>query len=272
MIWPDDLLQQGVLDARLAEEIVGGHAGLAAVEVFSKDDAPGCQLQIRSLVHDAGALSSQLQGDRREVLSGVEQDLPAHCLAACEEDIVELLLQQAGVLLPASGDHRDMLRGKALRQEPGDDPAGGRGVCAGLDHRSVSGGQGIDQGVQGEEQGVVPRAHDEDGAVGGGLDIAPGGELGQGGPDPAVSGEGGGAADHIGQLTEDHAHLAHIALKGALAQVGPEGVVQLLLPGSHCGPQGAEGLNARPGRQGRTALKIGPLPGDELPDLHLIHG
>ena len=65
-------------------------------------------------------------------------------------------------------------------------------------------------------------------------------------------------------LYTSHAHLAHIALKGALAQVGPEGVVQLLLPGSHCGPQGAEGLNARPGRQGRTALKIGPLPGDEL--------
>ena len=83
-------------------------------------------------------------------------------------------------------DHRDMLRGKALRQEPGDDPAGGGGVCAGLDHRSVSGGQGIDQGVQGEEQGVVPRAHDEDGAVGGGLDIAPGGELGQGEEAPVI--------------------------------------------------------------------------------------
>ena len=41
---PDDLLQQGVLDALLAEEIVGGHTGLAAVEVFSKDDAPGGQL------------------------------------------------------------------------------------------------------------------------------------------------------------------------------------------------------------------------------------
>ena len=34
----------------------------------------------------------------------MEQDLPAHRLAACEEDIVELLLQQAGVL-PVSYTH-----------------------------------------------------------------------------------------------------------------------------------------------------------------------
>ena len=234
----DLLLQrrhQLVLHARLAEDIVGGYAGLAAVDELAKDDAAGCKGELCRLVHDAGALASKLQNGGGQVLCRPAQDLPADGLAAGKEDEVKVLVQQGGVLRPAAGDHGDILRGETLSNNLLRDAAHRRGVGAGLDDGGVACGDGVHQRVHGEEEGIVPGAHDEDVPVGGGLFIAFGGELGQGRMDGAAGRKAPGVGDHIGELAQDQARLAHIAFKSGLPQVCLQGAGNVRLVGGDGG-------------------------------------
>ena len=59
-----DFLYQLFPDCTVAVNIVGSHAGLSAVQVFSKDDPPGGQLKVGAFFHDAGTLSAKFQGYR----------------------------------------------------------------------------------------------------------------------------------------------------------------------------------------------------------------
>ena len=72
--------------------------------------AAGGELDIRRRVDDDRAFAAQLQSHRRQMTGCLTHDLLAHRLAAGEEQQVVLLLQQGGVLRPAAGDHRHVLR------------------------------------------------------------------------------------------------------------------------------------------------------------------
>ena len=266
-----DGLDQPVLDGRLAVEVVRRHAGLAAVEELPEDDPLGRQGDVGGAVHDAGALSPQLQGHRRQVLGGLPEHLPAHRLAAGEEDVVERLPEQALVLLPPAGDHRHIGGIEAGGDDLLDDGAGVGGVGAGLEHHGVPRRQGVGQGVHGQHEGVVPGAHDQDHPVGGGFHIAPGVELGQRGGDPPLRGEAPGVADHVGDLAAGQPHLAHVALKAALAQVRFQRGVDLRLTVQNGCPQALKGLDALFHGQRGAAGKVGPLRIQNMSDLFLVH-
>ena len=259
------------LDAAVGQHIVRGHAGLPGVEELAPGNAPGGQGNVRGFVHDAGALSPQLQGHRRQVLGGLPEHLPAHRLATGEEDVVERLPEQALVLLPPAGDHRHIGGIEAGGDDLLNDGAGVGGVGAGLEHHGVPRRQGVDEGVHGQHEGVVPGAHDQDHPVGGGLHIAPGVELGQRGGDPPLRGEAPGVADHVGDLAAGQPHLAHVALKAALAQVRFQRGVDLRLTVQNGRPQALKRLNALFHGQRGAAGKVGPLRIQNMSDLFLVH-
>ena len=55
-----DLLNKRVLDRTLAKDLIGCHAGLTTVEIFSEHDALCGKLQLGGTIHDARTLSPQL--------------------------------------------------------------------------------------------------------------------------------------------------------------------------------------------------------------------
>ena len=157
---PLELGNQPVMDRPVAVDIVRGHAGLAAVEKFAEHDPPRRQRDICCPLHHAGALAPQLQGDRGEMLRCCGHDGFAHGLAAGEKNVVKPLLEQAGILLPASGDHRRVPRLEAGADQPLHQGGGVGGIGAGLEDSRIAGGDGVHQRVQSQQKGVVPWAHD----------------------------------------------------------------------------------------------------------------
>ena len=223
--------QEAVLHPPVNEQVVRGHAGLAAVEQLAEDQAFGGQVQPGGGVHDAGALAPQLQGDGGEVLGRLGHDLFPHRHPAGEENVVEFLVQEGLIFRSSALYHGDEFRRKAVRQNVPDHRRCGGGVSGGLHHGAVAGGDGPNQGLHGEQEGVVPGGHDEHHPVGLPDGEAPGGELGQGGEVGLVGHPAGQPLFHKGQLGQGHPHLAHVALGRGLVQVGPEGGADVRLPG-----------------------------------------
>ena len=112
-----DLLQQGVLDALLAEEIVGGHAGLAGIEGLPPHDAPRSQLQIGLRPHDARTFPAQFERDGRQAFGRTHHDLAAESPSARVEDMVEPLRQQLFHSLRCVRHQSDQLLRKALADD-----------------------------------------------------------------------------------------------------------------------------------------------------------
>ena len=206
-------------DGSVAEDIVRGHAGLAAVEKFSEDNAFGGQRNIGGFVHDAGAFAPQLQHHGGQMLRRPAQHLPAYALAAGEENEVKFLLQQSGVFRPAPRDHSHIRRVKAPGQNFGNEPSRGRSVGAGLYNGGISGGDGIGQRIHGQQEGIVPGAHDQGVAVGHRLGEAVGGKLRQRRGNGLCPGKAVGVADQEGQLRQHQPGFAQKALEGAFSQI-----------------------------------------------------
>jgi hypothetical protein len=145
----------------VAEDIVRGYAGLAAVEEFAEGDSPGGDFQIGGLMDDTGTLAAQLQGHRSQVHRRLFQNDAAYILAAGKENTVEFFLQQMAVFGPSAVDHCHIFRGEHRFQQLRDDTGGGGGIGTGLYHGGIACGQGIHQGIQGQQQGIVPGAHNQ---------------------------------------------------------------------------------------------------------------
>ena len=199
------------------------------------------------------------------------QHLAPHRLAAGEKDLVEFLLQKGLVLGPAAGDHKDVLRREALGQNGADHLAGGGRVGAGLDHRGVAGGQRVDQRLQRQHQRVVPGAHDQGDAVGGGALEAAGRKLRDRRVDGFVPHQPGQVAAHPGKLRQRHAGLAHIAFHPAFAQVGFQRRVDVGLVAQDGGFQVIKHFGAKRPRQRFARQKEFPLLLHHLCDLLLRH-
>ena len=113
-----ELLHQSGAHLFVAEDIVRGHAGLAAVEEFAVHYAPGRQTDIGRIIHYDRALAAQLQRHAREVLRRRAQHLAAYFRPAGEENLVPALAQQGGVLLPAPGDAAHVVFRKYRAEQP----------------------------------------------------------------------------------------------------------------------------------------------------------
>ena len=177
------------------------------------------------------------------------QDLAAHGLTAGEKDEIKPLLQQRGVLLPAAGDHGHILRREAFADQLCQQGAGGGGIGAGLHHGGVPGGDGVSQGVQGQQHRVVPGAHNQGAAVGGRPLKAAGGELSQGCGDSALPRQTAHMPEHPADLPPHEAGFAHETLVAALSQVGGQGRPDLRLTAVYRAQQLPEHLPAEGYRQ-----------------------
>ena len=91
-----DIFQKPFLYLLMYQYIIRRYAGLAAVQIFSKRQASGRQLQICALVDDAGTFSSQLQGHRRQMGAGLFHHQLSHVHTARKEDIIKPLGEQYG--------------------------------------------------------------------------------------------------------------------------------------------------------------------------------
>ena len=265
---PAQQLHQPAPHAAVAEDVVRGHAGLAAVEVLAEHNPPGRQGEFGGLVHNAGALAPQLQHRRGQVLRRPAQHLAAHGLAAGKKDEVELLLQQRGVLPPAAGDGGHVLRREALADQICQQGADGGGVGAGLHHGGVPGGDGVGQGVQGQQHRVIPGAHNQRAAVGGALPEAAGGKLGQGRGDGVRPRQPAHVPEHPADLPPHKAGFAHEALIAALAKVGRQGGPDLRLAAVDRVQQPLEHLPAEGHRQRSPGAEKLPLALDNVVDVH----
>ena len=234
-----------VFHGGVAEDVVGSHAGLAAVYKFSEDDAPGRQGDVGGFVYDTGALSAKLQGNRRQVFRRLPHDLFPDRLAAGKENVVEIQAEKAGILRSSAVYHSHKFRGEAALQHLRHGSGGVGRVGAGLDHSGVSRGDGVHQGIDGQEKRIVPGAHDQHAAVGGGLFKAPGHVLGQRGGNAFFPGKTGHMAQHVAQLALDQSDLAHVAFRPAFSQIGPKGGDQFFLKGVDGGAKPAQGRFAR---------------------------
>ena len=262
-VLPENLLpQQGdqlILHPCIAENVVRGDAGLAAVQELAEGNAPGRQLQIRACVHDAGALSAQLQRHRRELRRGLFQHKFSHVGASGEEDEVELLLQQAGVFAAPSGDHRHVLPWKGFAKQRRDQRAGVGRIGAGLDHRRVARRDGVHQRIQRQQQRIVPGAHNQRHAVGRGADIASGGKLRKRRGHAFLPAERANVPQHVADLAAHQSALAHIALKRGLAQVGAQGFRDARFILAYRILKALQRVNAELNGQRRTAGKVAAL-------------
>ena len=81
---------QFVLDGSVAVNVIRGHAGLAAVQIFAEDDSSGGQPDICGSIHDAGAFSAKFQCNRSQMFCGAAHDFFANGLASGKEDIIEM--------------------------------------------------------------------------------------------------------------------------------------------------------------------------------------
>ncbi len=219
-----------------------------------------------------GTLAAQLQGNGRQMLGCVAHDLFSHGLAAGEEDIVEAFLKKAGVLGTSAGDDGHVRFIEAFCYDLLYDPAcGGRvGTC--LKHSGISGGQGIHQGIDTQQERIIPRAHDQRYAAGRGFLEAPGVELRQRCTDVFLPGKSTHMLLHVGDLAEGKPHLAHIALEAALAKVFSERFIDLALAACDTGFQLLQGLEASAYVKCCAAGKVLPLLCDDLLNLGFGHG
>ena len=266
--FPAQQLHQPVLHTAVAENIVRGHTGLAAVEVLAEYNAPGRQRQLGSFIYDAGAFAAQLQHRRGQALRRVAQDLTAYGLTAGKEDKIKLFLQQRSILLSATGDHSHILRRKALAYQPRQQNTGSGRVGAGFHHSGISSGDSIGQRVQGQQYRVVPRAHNQSGTVGGRLPEAASGKLGQGCGDSTLPRQTAHMLEHPIDLPPHKASFTHKAFVAALTQVGSQGLSDFLFIAVYRPQELSEHLLAKGDRQRSSSTEEAALTFNNFVDIH----
>ena len=91
--------------------------------------------------------------------------------------------------IQAALHHGDIFLGEGGAQQLGHQSGGGGGIGGGLHHAAVARRNSADQRPHREQEGVVPRGHDERNAVGAAHGEAAGGELVQGRSHPLIPGQ-----------------------------------------------------------------------------------
>ena len=210
--------------------MVGGDAGLAGVEGLAPGDPLGGAVQGHLVVHDGGALATELQGHRGQVRRGHGHDLPAHAGTAGEEDVIETEgLDQRRPHLTALTLHHEHLVGQGLVQQAFQHGGRSRRLFAGLHHGAVPGGDRPDQGVQHQLCGIIPRCDDQHHTQGVRPHLAVGYLQGQRGAGPLGTHPFLQVRQRMVQLTVYQAHVRQVALEARLAQVLVERFQQGLL-------------------------------------------
>ena len=113
-------INKGATDPVIYENEIRGDTGLARVHEFAPHNPPGGELQGSVRANEARAFATQLEGDRGQVSGGGRHDDSASAGAACKEDVVKPLPEEAlGNLRPAL-NYGEVLCRKVLAKELGD--------------------------------------------------------------------------------------------------------------------------------------------------------
>ena len=265
------LSDEFVVHAALNEHVIGRHARLPAVQELTKRDALGGKLDVRARVHDAWALSAQLKHGGREEFGRMTQHFLAYVLASREEDEVEFLLEQRSVFRATARDNRHVLGREAFRDNSLDNRAGRRRIGARFQNNGIACGDGVGERVDGQQERVVPRAHDERVAVGHRLREAVRGELGERCANGFASSKLARVLDHVGNFSECQAAFAHEPLVGALAQIGRERRVNVVFVRLHGVVELAQALDAEINGKRGSAVEEGALRVEECLDFFAGH-
>ena len=144
----------------LHQQVVGGDAGLAAVDGFAPDQALCGGLQVGIGEHHRRTLAAQLQGYGGEVGGCGRQHQPANPFAAGEEDVVKAQLQEllGHLAIPLHQPHHARI--KVARHQLRQQGPRGRGVLRRFEHGRVARRQGTHQGLEQQVEGIVPGAND----------------------------------------------------------------------------------------------------------------
>ena len=191
------------------------------------------------------------------------QHFLAYVLASREEDEVEFLLEQRGVFRTTARDNRHVLGREAFRDNALDNRAGRRRIGARFQNNGIACGDGVGERVDGQQERVVPRTHDERVAVGYRLREAVRGELGERRAHGFASSKLARVLDHVGNFSERQAAFAHEAFVGALAQIGRERRVDVALVCLHDVVELAQALDAEINGKRGSAVEEGALGAEE---------
>ena len=153
---------QLILDALVDDHIVRSDAGLTGVEELRPGDPLGGHLDVGVGGDDGGALASELEGDRREVLGRRPHHDATDLAITGVEDVVEVLFEQRRGFVDGAGDdgHRGCVevlgnqflderrhRGRDLRR---------------LQHGGVARSEGRHERAEQQLHRVVPGSDDAD--------------------------------------------------------------------------------------------------------------
>ena len=235
-----------------AEHVVWGNAGLARVDKAAPGNPPASNDRVSIVQHNRGALATELQAHRGEVLGGRGQDDLAHGAVSGVHDEIKLLLQQLGGLSNGAVDDAVEILVEILGEQLAEELGAVGGDLRGLDDDGVSTGHGGNHGEEGELDRVVPGTDNEDHTVGIATELAAvhgvdEGHTGLLGRSPGVK-----VRDHLGDLGGDHRSFHDLELVLGLPEVlvhrGGEGIEVL----RHQAVQTAELLLAVLGGVGLT--------------------
>ena len=265
---PGELLDQAVADALVAEHIVRGHAGLPGAQQLAEDDTARGKGQIRALVDIDGALPTQFEHRRGEVLRRLFQHQAAHRLSPGEENHVVGLFQQGGILLSSPLHNRNQAAVKGLLCQTGQKGRGGGSVSRGLEDGGVSRRQGAGKGLKRQQNGVIPGAENERDAKGHAHHARGGGKEGGRCFDALWRRQGGQPAQQEGELLQHKAGFGEIGLAFRLAKVEEKRAGNVVLMQCNGAPQCQQGLPAGRKRARGAALKVSALGADQRVWLH----
>ena len=148
---------EGIAPGGRQQHVIGGDAGLPAVEPLAGGDARGSLLD-RVIVGDQHRrLAAQFQRQRGQVGGGGGHHLAPDRGRAGEHQVVERQRRECRADLGTAGGNRDPIRREHLRQQAAQELGGARGVFGRLQVHVVAGGDRGGQRDQRQIDRVVPR-------------------------------------------------------------------------------------------------------------------
>ena len=216
-----------------AQNIIWRHAGLPGVDELAPGNPLGCQVQICRVIHNARGLAAKLQRHRGQVLGCRLHHHFAHRRGAGEEDHIELLRQQGLILCPSPFHHGNVFRVVQVADQLMQQGRGGRRIGRGLQHGTVASRNGRKQGINAEQEGIIPGGHNEGQPIGIPINAALGGEMHQGCRHTLGTLPLGQMLPHGLQLLLHQEDFRFVGFEGTLVQVGIQGMEDVLLVEIH---------------------------------------
>ncbi|GJC98080.1 uncharacterized protein ColKHC_06906 [Colletotrichum higginsianum] len=161
-----EALDKVVDDGAVGQDVVLGDADLAGVETLGPHEAAGGELDVGVFGDESRVQAAELKGDGGEVLGGLFGDDLADGGAAGVHYLVPLDVEQGLGLFDGAVDDGVGLGVEGSLEDLGQDHGGGRGALGGLQDGGAAGGDGADDGDEGQLDGEVEGADDEDHAEG----------------------------------------------------------------------------------------------------------